>query len=134
MTPGVAGALGVGVDIVEIARVGALLERHPRAASRLFTDAELAHAAGRMRLTRLAGKFAAKEAVLKALGTGAGKGLWFTQVEVMPDELGAPLVTLRDAAAERARELGVARVLVSVSHETTHAVAMAVLVAGPQGR
>jgi holo-[acyl-carrier protein] synthase len=113
MTP-----LAHGVDIVEIDRFEALLGRHPeRARRRLFTEGELAYAAGRRReAEHLAARFAAKEAVLKALGTGWTEGIAWTDVEVTRDGAGRPGVRLHGRAAELARERGVAEWLLSLSH------------------
>lgn len=115
--------LGVGVDLVEVARVERLL-RHRRAADRLFTPGERAAAGdGAMRLERLAARFAAKEAVVKALG-GVGR-LGFHDIEVVRPPGGPASVALRGRAAERARERGVVTVLVSMSHVGAYAVAQA---------
>lgn len=123
MTPG--GIVGLGLDIVELERISAALERHgARFVERYTTEAERR---GGERLSRLGGLFAAKEAVLKALGTGWGEGLGLRQVEVLPDPLGAPRVTLYGAARERAAALGAAAVHVSITHERHYAAAVAIL-------
>jgi holo-[acyl-carrier protein] synthase len=74
---------------------------------------------------RLSGRFAAKEAVLKALGTGLRAGINWTEVETLPDALGRPIVTLHGEAARRAAQLGITTVLVSISHTGDYAVASA---------
>lgn len=118
-----------GIDIVENERFAALLSRHPaRARQRLFTDAELAYAAGRARENEhLAVRFAAKEAVLKALGTGWAGGIAWTDVEVTRSDAGRPGVRLHGLAAAKAGELGVRSWLVSLSH--TERVSMASVIA-----
>ncbi len=117
---------GVGIDLLEIERLERALERHPRLAERLFTDAERAYAAGRARPGQhLAARFCAKEAVAKALGLG---GWSFRDVEVVAAD-GPPSVRLSGAAARRARELGVT-VSVSLTHTRRDAGALA-LAAGP---
>jgi holo-[acyl-carrier protein] synthase len=114
-----------GIDIVEIARFAALLDRHPdRARARLFTPAELAYAAGKKReLEHLAARFAAKEAALKALGTGWADGLAWTDVEVTRDHAGRPGLVLHNRAAVLAAERGISSWLISLSHTDTHAIA-----------
>ncbi len=123
--------LGLGVDLAEVARVAAAWRRHgPRFLKRVFTAGEVAEASMRARPEEhLAGRFAAKEAVMKALGTGwGGKGVGFREVEVRARG-GAPEAALTGAAAKRAREIGGKKVLVSISHTGGLAVAAAVLTA-----
>lgn len=115
-----APATGLGIDVIEIERIERALERRPRLRERLFTPAELAYADERARPGRhLAARFAAKEAVIKAL---PGPGLWPSQIEVVAGE--PPSVRLSGAAESAAdgRE-----VLVSVTHsrDTAAAVALA---------
>jgi holo-[acyl-carrier protein] synthase len=121
--------VGLGIDIVELERIGGLLERHQdRFVARYCTPAERSlQERGGYRVERLGGLFAAKEAVLKALGTGWGEGLGWQQIEVLPDPRGAPKVTLRGPAAERAAALGGRTVHVSISHERRYAAAVAIL-------
>lgn len=125
-------ALAHGIDIVETARVAQLLARHPdRARQRLFTPTELDYAAGKKReIEHLAARFAAKEAVLKALGTGWTGGLAWTDVEVTRDHAGRPGVALHGAAAALAADRGITTWLVSLSHTETHAVASVIGLAG----
>lgn len=114
---------GVGVDAVDVGRFRAVLARRPAVAERLFTEAERADGAGDAQ--RLAVRFAAKEATMKALGTGIG-GVGWHDVEVVRPPLGAPSLRLRAAAAALAGERGVARWHVSLTHTDTVAVAMVV--------
>jgi len=112
---------GVGIDLLEIERLERALERRPRLAERLFTDAERAYAQARARPAQhLAARFCAKEAVAKALGLESWS---FADVEVLAGE-GAPSVRLRGAAARRAQELGVT-VSVSLTHTRRDAGAVA---------
>jgi holo-[acyl-carrier protein] synthase len=112
---------GVGVDLLEVARLERALERRPRLAERLFTDAERDYAAGRARpVMHLAARFCAKEAVAKALELTAWS---FRDVEVVATGA-APEVRLSGAAADRAAELG-ATVSVSLTHTATLAAAVA---------
>ena len=113
---------GVGIDLLDIERLEQALERRPRLAERLFTDAERAYASARARPGQhLAARFCAKEAVAKALGLGAWS---FRDVEVVAGE-DRPSVRLSGAAAERAAALGV-EVAVSLTHSRGHAAAVAV--------
>ena len=113
---------GVGIDLLEIERLERALERRPRLAERLFTDAERAYAAERARPGQhLAARFCAKEAVAKALGLGAWN---FRDVEVI-QVTEQPEVRLSGAAAARAESLDV-RVVISLTHSRGHAAAVAV--------
>jgi holo-[acyl-carrier protein] synthase len=89
---------------------------------RIYTEAELRFAAGR--LDRLATRLAAKEAVLKALGTGI-RGIALREVEIRTDRLGKPVASLLGGAAERAQQLGLSGVAISMSHEEGYAIAIA---------
>ncbi len=115
---------GVGCDLVECARLSLALARTPRLADRLFTEGEREAAHGRPE--RLAGLFAAKEAALKALGTGLRGGAW-TEVEVTHDDLGRPLVRLHGHFADAAAARGIRTLHLSISH--TAGLAMAQVVA-----
>jgi holo-[acyl-carrier protein] synthase len=114
--------LGVGLDLLEIERLERALERWPRLAERLFSQAELAYALERARPGQhLAARFCAKEAVAKALGL---EGWAFRDVEVVATP-GPPELRLRGAAAQRARELG-AELSVSLTHTGSTAGAVAI--------
>ncbi len=114
----------VGVDIVEIERVGRLLRQHgERFLARVYTEAEVRHCRGRV--SELAARFAGKEAVLKALGTGL-RGIGWQEVEILPDPRGKPLVFLHGRARERATRLGLTHFAISLSHSRDFAVAFVV--------
>jgi holo-[acyl-carrier protein] synthase len=116
---------GVGIDQLEIDRLERALARRPRLAERLFTDAERAYAAGRARPGQhLAARFCAKEAVAKALALESWS---FRDVEVVGGGDGPPRVVLHGAVADRAQELGVTEVLISLTHTRRDAAAVAVL-------
>jgi holo-[acyl-carrier protein] synthase len=125
--------LGIGIDLVEVSRVEHLVARYgDRALRRVFTGAEVE----RCNLSRspsesLAARFAAKEAFFKAVGTGWGQGLAWTEVEVVSAPSGAPGVRLSGAAARLARERGVSRIHLSLTHTATHASAY-LLLEGPE--
>jgi holo-[acyl-carrier protein] synthase len=108
--------VGIGIDVVPVARFATALERTPALAARLFTDAERVTAAGQPRSAEsLAARFAAKEALAKALG--AGGGMSWTDAEIATDPDGRPLLRVRGSVASRAEALGVARWHVSLSHD-----------------
>jgi holo-[acyl-carrier protein] synthase len=127
-------ALAHGVDIVEVSRIAEMLERHAdRFRERVYTASELAAVDAKTtnnntRLIHLAGRFAAKEAVMKALSTGWGQGVGFTDIEILAAPTGAPTVTLHNAALTHAQSLGVRSWLISISHTNTHAIASAIAI------
>ena len=119
--------LGIGSDIIHIPRVARAIENE-RFLQRVYTVRECAYAKSRGRgmAASLAARFAGKEAVLKAFGTGLRDGK-LTDVEILPDALGAPVVHLGGYFAARAEEMGVERVLVTLSHERDYAIAYCIL-------
>ena len=118
------GTHAVGVDMIEIDRVARVLQRHPRRfLERVFTPEEVAFCRGRV--PELAARFAAKEAMMKALGTGARSVAW-RDIEVLPDRRGKPLVYLYGGAAERADVIGLGAMDISLSHLADFAIAVAV--------
>jgi holo-[acyl-carrier protein] synthase len=120
-------SLAVGVDMVEIPRIARAIERWgKRFLDRVYTPAEIARYQGR--IPELAARFAAKEAISKALGVGIWwrGGIGWTDAEVRSDPLGKPNVVLYGRAAERARELGLDQWAISLSHTDEHAIAMVV--------
>lgn len=117
--------IGIGTDICHIERIKKLA---PEAVARILTLPEAAYCERYAAVhERIAGRFAAKEAILKALGTGWSGGLGWGQIEILPDPAGAPLVTLTGAALERLTSLGATRCLVSISHHGDYAVAFAII-------
>ncbi|MFA4943336.1 MAG: holo-ACP synthase [Lentisphaeria bacterium] len=122
--------LGTGIDIIEVARIRQALERHGEAfVRRVFTPAEiaLAPAAPAAAAAFYAGRWAAKEAVAKTLGTGIGAACAWTDLQVLRQPSGAPRLELAGAAAATAQRLAIARIHLSISHlkETACAVAVA---------
>jgi holo-[acyl-carrier protein] synthase len=114
----------IGIDVIEIARVKAVLRRHPeRFLRRVFTPEDVAFCRGRV--PELAARFAAKEAVMKALGTGA-RGLAWREIEVLPNQRGKPLVYLHGLARKRAEDIGLRGVDISLTH--SHELAIAAVV------
>ena len=121
--------VGLGIDIVEIGRLGEALRRHgDRFAERVFTAGERAACEARGdRVLALAARFAAKEACLKALGTGWAEGLGFRDVEIVREGGQPPRLVLHGEAARRADKLGVVRSHVSLTHQPGLAAAVVVL-------
>jgi len=121
--------VGIGIDLVEVARMAkALRERGERFEERVFTPAERAECRDRAdRVQALAARFAAKEACLKALGTGWSGGVAFRQVAVVRGAGGVPQIRLEGMAEARARALGVLRIHVSLTHEPGAAAAVVIL-------
>jgi len=120
--------LGIGVDIVQVDRLRKSIERYgERFLRRIFTEREVRYCLQCARpQERFATRFAAKEAVLKALGTGWQRGASFAEVEVRTDDLGAPAIVLKGKTLEISRGLGIERIHISLSHDQTYAVANAV--------
>ena len=121
--------VGLGADLVEIARVARLLERRgTRAARRILTPAELEEFAAAARGAQfLARRFAAKEAAVKALGTGFREGIGLRQIEVGHDRRGRPVLALHGAARARLEALGARRAHLTLSDERGFALAVVVL-------
>ena len=112
--------VGLGIDVVDVERFGETLARTPAMRERLFTATELTRP-----LASLAARFAAKEALAKALGAPAG--LHWVDAEVQTDETGRPSLVLSGSVARRADEIGASRVHVSLSHDAGIASAVVVL-------
>lgn len=120
---------GHGIDIVEVARIRELIDRHgDRFLARCFTERELAYARERPKrfAEHLAARFAAKEAVLKVLGTGLRHGIGWSDIEVVRQPTGEPRVLLRGEAAAHAVRRGIERWHLSLSHVPGHATASAI--------
>lgn len=114
--------VGIGVDICAVPRLAAALQRHPGLAAKLFTPAELAQTGDDE--ARLAGRFAAKEALAKALG--APDGLAWQDCQIGNDDAGLPNFELSGTVARAAERLGAQRIWLSISHEQDTAVALVV--------
>ncbi len=117
----------VGVDLIEVARIQQLVARYgERFLLRVFTEEELAYCRGRS--PELAARFAAKEAVSKALGVGIQHqdGVAWREIQVVADARGKPGIALSGTAARRAGELGLSTFALSLSHTREYAIAMLV--------
>lgn len=129
------GAVGLGVDIVEIERMKAIIERTPSFTERVFSPEERAYCEGTASpATHYALRFAAKEAVVKALGTGFSEGIWVHDIEVERASNGRPSVKLRGRALEVAEEQGVRSLALSLSFTRNDAVACAMAVTEASAR
>jgi holo-[acyl-carrier protein] synthase len=123
----VSAVLGVGIDLCEVGRMRRVLARTPGFADRVFTEDEQAYCRRRDPVERFAARFAAKEAVLKAMGVGLG-ACAFREIEVVRAESGAPSLALHGAAADLAAARGIARWHVSLTHTSTVAEALVIAV------
>jgi holo-[acyl-carrier protein] synthase len=125
--------VGHGIDIIEVPRIARMIEAHgARFLDRVYTKAEQASCGARKRSAEgFASRFAAKEAILKALGTGWSGGIAWTDVEIVPLDSGAPTVRLRGRAADRAASLGITSWAISLSDTAAYSAASAIA-CGPE--
>ena len=124
--------VGIGIDVIEVARIRGVLERHgDRFLRRVYTEREQESVHG-VREQFLAARFAVKEAAFKALGTGWAKGVRWVDVEVTNLASGQPVLSFRGDAERRLRELGANRVHVSISHTESYAVGQVLLERWPE--
>ena len=121
------GIVGIGADITECLRIAKTIERHgERFINRVYTADEVRYCQSRRQSTQhFAARWAAKEAVLKALGIATRKGLAWTDIEIRKAPSGQPCVAVRGAVKDIVERLGVVEVLVSIAHCRTHATAYA---------
>lgn len=121
--------IGSGIDIIEVPRLARMRERHgERALRRIFSEAELAYCLGLARPDpSLAARFAAKEALYKALGTGIGSGGAWVEAEVVRSENGRPTMRLHGMAARSAAAMQVRAIHLSLSHTAEFAIASVIL-------
>jgi holo-[acyl-carrier protein] synthase len=122
--------VGHGIDIIEVDRIRRMIADHPdHFVPRTYTLAEIAYAQREKRQAEVyAGRFAAKEAVMKALGTGWRRGVAFADIEILQLPTGEPYVRLHGRTAEVARERRIARIWISISHIADVATASAIAV------
>ena len=120
--------VGLGLDIAEVGRVKAVMERHSQSfVKRVFTPAEAKYCDGfRNKYERYAGRFAAKEAAMKALGTGWRRGVRWQDIEVIREASGRPTLELRGVAREVALKLGVKRISLTITHTAQQALAQVI--------
>jgi holo-[acyl-carrier protein] synthase len=123
--------LGIGTDIIECLRIAQMIERHgERFVSRVFTPLEIEYCASRRAATQhYAGRWAAKEAIMKALGTGWVRGVNWTDIEIRNEPGGKPTTAFRGGVRDLVASIGLTDMMLSISHCRTHAVAYAIAVA-----
>jgi holo-[acyl-carrier protein] synthase len=123
--------LGIGTDIIECPRIGKMIEHHGELfLRRVYTEREIRYCQARKHaIEHFAGRWAAKEAILKALGTGRTRGIAWTHIEVRNGQAGQPRVLVCGAAREAMLERGIADILISISHCRTYATAYAMALA-----
>lgn len=119
--------IGIGTDIIECLRIGQMIERHGELfIARVYTPHEIQYCQSRkMAIQHFAGRWAAKEAVLKAIGTGWRKGISWRDIEIRNEPGGRPLVVLRGGARDVMEQLEITEMLISISHCRSHATAYA---------
>ncbi|NLX96583.1 MAG: holo-ACP synthase [Rhodopirellula sp.] len=127
--------LGIGVDITECLRIARMIERYGDLfINRVYTSEEVRYCQSRKQSTQhYTGRWAAKEAVLKALGTGWIQGIHWRDIEIRNEPGGRPTVAVRGGAQDLVERMGVRQVLVSISHCRTHATAYAMALAKEEG-
>ncbi len=120
--------IGLGTDIVEIVRIGQMIEKHGELfLQRVYTEEEIRYCQKRREaIQHYAGRWAAKEAVMKTLGTGWTRGIGWRDIEVINRRGGQPTIQLRGGAGDYARKLGIDEVLITISHCRAYATATAV--------
>ena len=121
--------VGIGIDIIEVARIREALLRTERFRERIFTGAERSYcdSRGAVSAEHYAARFAAKEAALKALQTGWSGGISWQDVEISAKESGAPLITFHGRARELYEASGATTAHISIAHTTEHAIAQVIL-------
>jgi holo-[acyl-carrier protein] synthase len=124
--------VGIGTDIVECLRIGRMVEQHGELfLTWVYTAREIRYCQARKNATQhFAGRWAAKEAILKCLGTGWSKGISWTDMEIRNDPGGSPKLHLCGAAKDRAQSLKIADILITISHCRAYATACAIAVSG----
>ena len=125
--------IGLGTDIVEIARIAQMIERHQEHfLQRIYTEEEIKYCQRRKHCNEaFAGRWAAKEAIMKVLGTDFIKGIGWLDIEVLAERSGKPYVTMRGGAGDFASQLGIDQMLITISHCREYATATAIGVGGP---
>ncbi|MBV9126231.1 MAG: holo-ACP synthase [Planctomycetes bacterium] len=125
--------VGIGTDIVECLRIGRMIEQHgEQFLRRVYTEREIRYCQARKHATEhFAGRWAAKEAILKCLGSGWQRGLSLTELEIRNDSAGQPRVLMCGAAKDLAQSLRISDILISIAHCRAYATAYALAVRNP---
>jgi len=120
--------IGIGTDITECARIASMIERHGELfTDRVYTDLENEYCSSRKAaVLHYAGRWCAKEAILKAIGTGWVRGITWRDMEIRNDEAGRPTVAIRGGVKEVVERLGIAKLHISISHSDHYATATAI--------
>jgi holo-[acyl-carrier protein] synthase len=126
---------GIGTDIVEVLRIAQMIERHGELfLNRVYTPREIEYCSARRAANQhYAGRWAAKEAILKAFGTGWARGIQWRDMEIRNDGAGKPTVALGGGARDICEQLGIGDMMISISHCRSHATAFAVALNAMQG-
>ena len=126
---------GIGTDIVEVLRIAQMIERHGELfLNRVYTPREIEYCSARRAANQhYAGRWAAKEAILKAFGTGWARGIQWRDMEIRNDGAGKPTVALGGGARDICEQLGIGDMMISISHCRSHATAFAVALNAVQG-
>jgi holo-[acyl-carrier protein] synthase len=129
-----ANIIGIGTDITECLRIARMVERHGELfITRVYTPTEIQYCQSRKQSTQhFTGRWAAKEAILKALGTGWRRGIAWCDIEVRNEPGGKPVVAVRGGVKEVVEQLGIAEIQVTISHCRTHATAFAIAIGKSQ--
>ncbi|MGW8256252.1 MAG: holo-ACP synthase [Thermoguttaceae bacterium] len=124
--------IGIGTDITECLRIARMIERHGELfINRVYTPAEITYCQSRKQATQhFTGRWAAKEAILKAIGTGWQRGISWRDMEIRNDSGGRPMLAVRGGVQDVVERVGISEILLSISHCHTHASAIAIAVGG----
>ena len=124
--------IGLGTDITECLRIARMIERHGELfINRVYTPEEIKYCQSRKQATQhFTGRWAAKEAILKALGTGWRRGISWRDIEVRNEPGGKPMVAVRGGAKDVVEQLEISEIQVSISHCRSHAIACAIAMGG----
>jgi holo-[acyl-carrier protein] synthase len=119
---------GIGIDIIEVERVGKLISKKDKFIRRIYTQTEINYCENFKRKEQeYAGRFSAKEAFSKAMGTGIGHGIKFSEIEIVNDELGKPEINLYGKTKEYFENKGLSNIYVTISHIKEYATAVVVI-------
>lgn len=120
--------VGLGTDIIEIVRIGEMIDRHGESfLNRIYTPEEIRYCQKRKHCNEaFAGRWAAKEAVMKVLGTGFVRGIGWQDIEILAQKNGRPFVSMQGGAGEHARKIGIEEILITISHCRAYATATAI--------
>lgn len=120
--------VGLGTDIIEIVRIADMIDRHGESfLNRIYTEEEIQFCQKRRHCNEaFAGRWAAKEAVMKVLGTGFVRGIGWQDIEILPTPSGKPNVKIQGGAGEHARKIGIDEILITISHCRAYATATAI--------